>query len=90
MRRNIDYSHGNIDYSRRNIDYSHLFLLGTGSDTGSVILEEMLWTLPHTGGPVGVLPVGVPLPLVLGGVVDLHGRTLLFTDSIIIKILAGL
>ena len=50
----------------------------------------MLRTLPDTGGTVGVLPVGVPLPLVLGGVVDLHGRTLLFTNSIIIKILAGL
>ena len=73
-----------------NIDYSHLFLLWTGSDTGSVILEEMFWALPHTGGTVGVLPVGVSLPLVLGGVVDLHGRTLLFTNSIIIKILAGL
>ena len=69
---------------------SHLLLFWTGSDTGSVILEEMLWTLPDTGGPVGVLPIGVPLPLVLGGVVDLHGGTLLLADSIIVEILTGL
>ena len=50
----------------------------------------MLRTLSDAGGPVGVLAIGVPLPLVLGGVVDLHGRTLLFANSIIIKILAGL
>ena len=69
---------------------AHLLLLRTGPNTGPVILEEVLRTLPDAGGSVGVLPVGVPLPLVLGGVVDLHGGALLFTDSIIIKILAGL
>ena len=68
--------------------YSKFFR--AGANTGAVVLEQVLGALLDAGGAVRVLAVGVPLPLVLGGVVDLHGRTLLFANSIIIKILAGL
>ena len=37
-------------------------LLGTGSDTCPVVLEEVLRTLLDTGGAVRVLPLGVPFP----------------------------
>ena len=37
-------------------------LLGTGSDTCPIVLEQVLWTLLDTGGAVRVLPLGVPFP----------------------------
>ena len=37
-------------------------LLGAGSDTCPVVLEEVLRTLLDTGGAVRVLPLGVPFP----------------------------
>jgi hypothetical protein len=50
----------------------------------------MLRAVLDTGGPVGVLPQRVPLPPVLGGVVDLHGRTLLLAHPFVVEVLAGL
>ena len=50
----------------------------------------MLGALLDAGGAVRVLAVGVPLPLVLGGVVDVHGRTFLFAHTVIVEVLASL
>ena len=64
--------------------------LWTGSDTGSVIFEKMLWTLSHTGGTIGILSIGISLPLVLGWIVNVHGWTLLLAHSIVVEVLASL
>jgi len=64
-------------------------LLRAGSDTGSVILEQMLWTLADTGGSIGIFSVGVSLPFILGWIVDVHWRTFLFANTVIVEILAG-
>ena len=50
----------------------------------------MLRTLSDAGGPVSVLAIGVSLPLVLGGVVDVHGGTFLFANTVIVEVLASL
>ena len=68
----------------------YLLLWWTGSDTGSVVLEEVLGAVPHAGGPVGVLPLGVLLPPVLGRVVHLHRGALLLTHTIVVEVLARL
>ena len=81
---------GTDPVARHTLPINILLFVWADPNAGPVVFEEMLRAFLDAGGPVGVLPVGVPLPLVLGGVVDLHGRTLLFTNSIIIKILAGL
>lgn len=64
--------------------------LRAGPDTGSVVLEEVLGTLLDAGGAVGVLALGVPLPPVAHGVVDMHGGTLLLANPVIVEVLARL
>jgi len=50
----------------------------------------MFWAVLDTGGAVGVLPRGVPLPPVLGRVVDLHGWALLLAHPLVVEVLARL
>ena len=50
----------------------------------------MLRTFLDTGCSVCIFSVGVNLPLVLGGVVDVHGRTFLFANTVIVEVLASL
>ena len=64
--------------------------LRTGPDAGSVVLEEVLGTLLDAGGAVCVLALGVPLPPVAHGVVDMHGGTLLLANPVIVEVLARL
>ena len=68
--------------------YSKFFR--AGANTGAVVLEQVLGTLLDAGGAVRVLAVGVALPLVLGRVVDVHGRALLLADPVVVEVLAGL
>ena len=68
--------------------YSKFFR--AGANTGAVVLEQVLGALLDAGGAVRVLAVGVPLPLVLGRVVDVHGRALLLAHTVIVEVLAGL
>ena len=48
----------------------------------------MLGAVLDAGGAVGVLSVGVLLPLVLDGVVALHGRALLLADAVVEEVAA--
>lgn len=50
----------------------------------------MLGALLDAGGAVGVLALGVPLPPVAHGVVDVHGGTLLLANPVIVEVLARL
>ena len=50
----------------------------------------MFRTVLDTSGPVGVLAEGVALPLVLDGVVDLHGWTLLLAHAVVVEVLTCL
>ena len=50
----------------------------------------MLGTLLDAGGAVCVLALGVPLPPVAHGVVDVHGGTLLLANPVIVEVLARL
>ena len=50
----------------------------------------MLRALLDTGGAIGVLALGVPLPPVAHGVVDVHGGTLLLANPVIVEVLARL
>ena len=68
--------------------YSKFFR--AGANTGAVVLEQVLGTLLDAGGAVRVLAVGVALPLVLGRVVDVHGRALLLANPVVVEVLAGL
>ena len=52
-------------------------------------LEEVLGAVLDAGGAVGVLSVGVLLPLVLDGVVALHGRALLLAHPVVVEVPAG-
>ena len=52
-------------------------------------LEEVLGAVLDAGGAVGVLSVGVLLPLVLDGVVALHGRALLLAHPVVVEVAAG-
>ena len=52
-------------------------------------LEEVLGAVLDAGCAVGVLSVGVLLPLVLDGVVALHGRALLLAHAVVVKVPAG-
>ena len=68
--------------------YSKFFR--AGANTGAVVLEQVLGALLDAGGAVRVLAQRVSLPLVLDRVVDLHGRTLLLANAIVIEVLACL
>ena len=70
--------------------YLTFFLGGQTLTQAPVVFQEVLRTFFDTSRSIGVLPLGVPLPLVLDRVVDLHWWTFLLTHTVIIKILAGL
>ena len=50
----------------------------------------MFGTFFDAGCSVGIFSIGISLPLVLGGVVDVHGGTFLFANTVIVEVLASL
>ena len=63
-----------------------LLVRRTYSDTSSIVLQEMLGTIPDTSGSISVLSIGILFPLVFDWVVTLHRRTFLLANPVIVKI----
>ena len=68
-----------------------IFFIGrTYSDASSAVFEQMFGTVSNTGGAISVFSVGIFLPFEFDGIVLFHWRTLLFANTVVVKIPAGL
>ena len=70
--------------------YSYLLFWWASAYTCPVVFEEVFGAVLDAGGAVGVLAVGVLLPLVLVGVVGLHGWALLLANAVVVEVLTRL
>lgn len=66
-----------------------LFVGRTWSDTGSIILQQVIRTLFDTSCSIGILSLRIHFPRVGGRVVLHHWRTFLLANTIIMKVTTG-
>lgn len=62
------------------------FIRWTRANTGTRILKQMLGTIPDTCRSIRVLSVRIRFPQIVGRIVLLHWRTLLFAHAVIVEI----
>lgn len=75
-----------LNNNLRKYAYTYLSFWWTTSNTSSIILKKVFWTIFYTCGTVSIFSVRISLPWICNWVVALHGWALKFTHSVIVEI----